>query len=106
MPHAIIRGVNGRRHEVDFEDAEIRIEVHSSDETVEIFVEAVNNLTPSDRHRLRSSTYQSVFSRRRPPRRRRGRERRDRDEHSRRRAKTPRLRLVCNTAVSAFALGL
>jgi hypothetical protein len=36
MPHAIIRAGNGRRHEVDFEDAEIRIEVYSSDETVEI----------------------------------------------------------------------
>ena len=52
MPHAIIRGGNGRRHEVDFEDAEIRIEVYSSDETVEILVEAVNNLAPSDRRRF------------------------------------------------------
>ena len=52
MPHAIIRGGNGRRHEVNFEDAEIRIEVHSSDETVEIFVEAVNELAPSDRRRF------------------------------------------------------
>jgi len=48
MPHAIIRGGNGRRHEVDFEDAEIRIEVYSSDETVEIVVEAVNDLVTSD----------------------------------------------------------
>jgi hypothetical protein len=52
MPHAIIRGGNGRRHEVDFEDAEIRIEVHSSDETVEILVEAVNVLASSDRRRF------------------------------------------------------
>jgi hypothetical protein len=52
MPHAIIRGGNGRRHEVDFEDAQIRIEVHSSDETVEIFVEAVNELASSDRRRF------------------------------------------------------
>src|SRR5216683_1635209 len=52
MPHAIIRGGNGRRHEVDFEDAEIRIEVYSSDETVEILIEAVNNLAPSDRRRF------------------------------------------------------
>ena len=51
MPHAIIRGGNGRRHEVDFADAEIRIEVYSSDETVEIVVEAVNDLAPSDRRR-------------------------------------------------------
>jgi hypothetical protein len=52
MPHAIIRDGNGRRHEVDFEGAEIRIEVHSGDETVEIVVEAVNDLAPSDRRRF------------------------------------------------------
>jgi hypothetical protein len=52
MPHAIIRGGNGRRHEVDFADAEIRIEVYSSDETVEIIVEARNDLAPSDRRRF------------------------------------------------------
>ena len=40
MPHAIIRGKNGRRHEVDFGDAPIRVETYASDETVEIFVEA------------------------------------------------------------------
>ena len=40
MPHAIIRGKNGRRHEVDFDDAPIRVEIYASDETVEIFVEA------------------------------------------------------------------
>jgi len=40
MPHAIIRGNNGRRHEVDFGDASIRVETYASDETVEIFVEA------------------------------------------------------------------
>jgi hypothetical protein len=40
MPHAIIRGKSGRRHEVDFGDAPIRVEVYASDETVEIFVEA------------------------------------------------------------------
>jgi hypothetical protein len=52
MPQAIIRAGNGRRHEVDFEDAQIRIEVYSSDETVEILVEAVNNLAPSDRRQF------------------------------------------------------
>ena len=40
MAHAIIRGSNGRRHEVDFGDAPIRVDIHASDETVEIFVEA------------------------------------------------------------------
>ncbi len=52
MPHAIIRGGNGRRHEVVFEDAEIRIEVYSGDETVEIVIEAVNDLTASDRRQF------------------------------------------------------
>ena len=52
MSHAIIRGGNGRRHEVDFKDAEIRVEVYSGDETVEIVVEAVNDLAPSDRRRF------------------------------------------------------
>jgi hypothetical protein len=40
MPYAIIRGKNGRRHEVDFEDSPVRVEVYASEETVEIFVEA------------------------------------------------------------------
>jgi len=40
MPHAIIRGENGRRHEVAFGDESIRVEIHSSEETVEIFIEA------------------------------------------------------------------
>jgi hypothetical protein len=40
MTHAIMRGKNGRRHEVDFEDAPVRVEVYASEETVEIFVEA------------------------------------------------------------------
>ena len=52
MPHAIIRAGNGHRHEVDFDDAEIRIEVYSSDEIVEIVVGAINDLTPSDRRRF------------------------------------------------------
>jgi len=106
MPHAIIRAGNGRRHEVDFEDAEIRIEVYSGDEAVEIVVEAVNNLAPSDRAGVRSLIYQSIVSRPRSARRRCGRERQDRGEHSRRQTKTPRLCLVCRTAVSAFAQGL
>ena len=40
MTHAIIRGKNGRRHEVDFGDDPIRVEVYASEETIEIFVEA------------------------------------------------------------------
>jgi hypothetical protein len=40
MPHAIIRGKNGRRHEVDFGDTPVRVAVYASEETVEIFVKA------------------------------------------------------------------
>jgi hypothetical protein len=40
MTHAIIRGKNGRRHEVEFGDDPIRVEVYASEETIEIFVEA------------------------------------------------------------------
>jgi hypothetical protein len=40
MPYAIIRGKNGRRHEVDFGDAPVRVQIYSSEETVEILIEA------------------------------------------------------------------
>jgi len=33
MPHAIVIGANGRRHEVDFENAEVTIEVFSGFDT-------------------------------------------------------------------------
>jgi hypothetical protein len=40
MSHTIIQGANDRRHEVNFGDAPIRVEIYASEETVEIFVEA------------------------------------------------------------------
>ena len=49
MAHAIIRGANGRRHEVDFEDVEITVEVFFCDE---IAVEAPKNWPPSDKRRF------------------------------------------------------
>jgi hypothetical protein len=52
MPHAIIRGANGRRHEVDFGDAPVRVEVHASEETIEIFTEADFDTTPEERRRF------------------------------------------------------
>jgi len=52
MAHAIIRGNNGRRHEVDFGDSPIRVEVHASEETVEIFVEADVETRPEERRRF------------------------------------------------------
>ena len=52
MPHAIIRGKNGQRHEVDFGDDPIRVEIYSSEETVEIFVGADLETLPAERRRF------------------------------------------------------
>ena len=52
MPYAIIRGKNGRRHEVDFGDEAVRVEIHSSDEIVEIFIEADSETHPQERRRF------------------------------------------------------
>jgi hypothetical protein len=52
MAHAIIRGKNGRRHEADFGDAPVRVEVHASEETVEIFVEADLETHAEERRRF------------------------------------------------------
>jgi hypothetical protein len=54
MSHAIIRGKNGRRHEVDFGDDPIRVEVYASEETVEIFVEADVETLPEQNRRFAS----------------------------------------------------
>ena len=43
MAHAVIRGANGRRHDVDFEGAEISVEMFFREEDVEII--AVKALT-------------------------------------------------------------
>jgi hypothetical protein len=48
---AIIRGSNGRHHEVDFGDAEIEVDVAIGSETVQI-TEAVDDLAPSDKRRF------------------------------------------------------
>ena len=52
MAHAIIRGANGRRHEVDFGDAPVRVEIYASEETVEIFIEADFETHPEERRRF------------------------------------------------------
>jgi len=52
MPHAIIRGANGRRHEVNFDDGPVRVEIHWSEETVEIYVEADFETLPEGRRRF------------------------------------------------------
>ena len=52
MPHAIIRGANGRRHEVDFGNGPLRVEIHPREETVEIYVEADFETLPEERRRF------------------------------------------------------
>jgi hypothetical protein len=52
MLHVIIRGANGRRHEVDFGDAPVRVEIYASEETVEIFIEADFDMLPEERRRF------------------------------------------------------
>jgi hypothetical protein len=52
MSHAIIRGNNGRRHEVDFGDAPVRVEVYASEDTFEIFVEADAESLPEEKRRF------------------------------------------------------
>ena len=52
MPHAIIRGKNGRRHEVDFGDAPVRVQIHASEEIVEIFIEADFEALAEERRRF------------------------------------------------------
>jgi hypothetical protein len=52
MSHAIIRGATGRRHEVNFGDGPVRVEIHPSEETVEIYVEADFETLPEGRRRF------------------------------------------------------
>ena len=51
MAHAILRGANGWRHEVDF-GAELTIEVYAGEATIEIVIEAPNDLSHRKRFAL------------------------------------------------------
>ena len=52
MAHGILGGANGRRHEVNFGDAEVTIEVYAGDTTIEIVIEAPNDLFDRKRFAL------------------------------------------------------
>jgi hypothetical protein len=52
MSHAIMRGKNGQRHEVDFGDDPVRVVIYSSEETVEIFIGADFETLPAERRRF------------------------------------------------------
>jgi hypothetical protein len=72
MPHAIIRGKNGRRDEVDLGNAPVRVEIYSSEETVETFIEADFEALPEERRRFALINIPPTFSARRPPQGRNG----------------------------------
>ena len=52
MAHVIIRGNNGRRHEVDFEDDQITVEVFVNDHNVELVIEALDEDRPWQKKRF------------------------------------------------------
>jgi hypothetical protein len=52
LSFAIIRGSNGRRHDVDFGEDPIAVDVAASRSTVQITVEAPQDLAPSDKRRF------------------------------------------------------
>jgi len=52
MSYAIIRGANGRRHEVDFGENPVSVSVHPGKENFELFIEADSNELPESQHRF------------------------------------------------------
>jgi hypothetical protein len=52
MAHAIIRGANGRRHEVEFDGAEITVEIFVGEEVIEVVAGANDPFAPSDKRRF------------------------------------------------------
>ena len=52
MTHVIIRGNNGRRHEVDFEDSEVTVEVFVNEQCVELVIEALDEDRPWQKKRF------------------------------------------------------
>ena len=52
MTHVIIRGNNGRRHEVDFDDAKVTVEIFLNDQNVELVIEAQDEDRPWQKRRF------------------------------------------------------
>jgi hypothetical protein len=75
IPHkeaemAIIRRADGRRHEVDFGDAPVRVEIYANEETVDIFIEADFDTLRRNVGASPFSTFRATCSAKLPPRRR------------------------------------
>jgi len=52
MSFAIIRGANGRRHEVDFGEDPIEVSVSMTETVVEIYAEATDDACPPDKRQF------------------------------------------------------
>jgi hypothetical protein len=52
MSHVIVRGEDGRRHEVASGDADLMVSLHAGPETVEIAIEADDPDRPSQKRRF------------------------------------------------------
>ena len=52
MSFAIIRGRNGRRHEVDFKDDPVAVEVSMSETVVQISIDAIEDLALPHKRRF------------------------------------------------------
>jgi hypothetical protein len=52
MAFAILRGANGRRHEVDFEDDPITVSLHANADVVELVIEAADEDRPPHARRF------------------------------------------------------
>ncbi|MDV7200228.1 hypothetical protein RYZ18_02685 [Roseovarius sp. 10] len=52
MTHVITRGNNGRRHEVDFEDADLTVESFINEQNVELVIEALDEDRPWQKTRF------------------------------------------------------
>ncbi len=52
MSFAIIRDSNGRRHEVDFKDDPVAVDVSMSESVVQISIDAIADMAPSHKRRF------------------------------------------------------
>ena len=52
MSFAIIRGSNGRRHEVDFKDDPVAVEVSMSESVVQISIDAIEDMALPHKRRF------------------------------------------------------
>jgi hypothetical protein len=70
MPHAIIRGKNGRRHEVDFGDEAVRVEIHSAKRPSRFLSSQTSRCSPRGVDALLFSTSPATCLAKPPPQRR------------------------------------